>query len=236
MQWQTSPGLTDYAQAVAFMEARAAAIRAGEADELVWLVEHPPLYTAGSGAKASGLLDASRLPVYETGRGGEYTYHGPGQRVAYVMLDLQQRGKDLRRYVQQLEQWLIQTLATFGVEGFTREGRIGVWVNIPQAVCRSQEVPSRRSADQSGVQLTSEAKIAAIGIRVRQWVSYHGIALNVAPDLSHYEGIVPCGISDYGVTSLQQLGVDASMQEVDAALRECFETVFAFPHAAVSSI
>ncbi len=205
IEWKTSPGLIEYPHAVETMERRAEAIARGEAPEMVWLLEHPPLYTAGTSAKKTDLLDHARFPVYETGRGGQYTYHGPGQRVAYVLLNLKQRnGMDVRRYVQQLEQWLIATLARFGVEGFTREGRIGVW-----AVKNGQE-----------------AKIAALGIRVRRWVTYHGVALNVAPDLSHYAGIVPCGIGDYGVTSLEKLGVKASMEKVDAALKEEFSKLF----------
>ena len=186
------------------MEAQVDGIIASAAPEQVWLVEHPPLYTAGTSARGSDLL-AARFPVYRTGRGGQYTYHGPGQRIAYVMLNLKARNAmDVRCYVCKLEQWIIDTLAEFGVKGFTREGRIGVWVN------------------EGG----SEAKIAALGIRVRKWVTYHGIAINVNPDLSHYSGIVPCGIQDYGITSLAKLGVQATMEDVDAALETQFRKIF----------
>ena len=205
IEWRTSAGLTAYADAVATMEARVAAIRAGSAPELVWLVEHPPLYTAGTSARDADLLDHGLFPVHRSGRGGQYTYHGPGQRVAYVMLDLKQRGADIRRYVYTLEDWLIHTLARFGIAGERRPGRVGIWV-----------------AGAAG----REDKIAAIGVRVRQWVSYHGIALNVAPDLAHYRGIVPCGVSGHGVTSLAALGVSATMAEVDAALRGTFAEAF----------
>jgi lipoyl(octanoyl) transferase len=187
------------------MEARAAAIRAGTAPELVWLLEHPPLYTAGTSAKAQDLVAPDLLPVFKTGRGGQFTYHGPGQRVGYVMLDLKQRGSDVRRFVGDLEEWLIRTLATFGVRGERRADRIGVWV-----------------ARGDG----REDKIAALGVRVRRWVTFHGVSLNVAPDLSHYAGIVPCGISQHGVTSLQDLGVDVGMDQVDAALQRSFDEVF----------
>jgi lipoyl(octanoyl) transferase len=206
MEWRISSELVEYEAAVAEMEARVRAIRAGTAAELVWLLEHPPLYTAGTSAKAGDLL-AAEFPVHATGRGGQYTYHGPGQRVAYVLLDLKRlfapEPPDLRRYIQWLEQWIISTLAEFGVESFTREGRVGVWVN-----------PS------------SEAKIAALGVRVHQWVSYHGIAINVHPDLSHYAGIVPCGIREYGVTSLKELGIAATIAKVDAVLKQQFNAVF----------
>jgi lipoyl(octanoyl) transferase len=203
-EWRTAEGLVAYEDAVATMEARAAAIRAGTAPELVWLVEHPPLYTAGTSADSVELLDPNLLPVHRAGRGGRYTYHGPGQRVAYVMLDLEARGRDLRRYVHDLEAWLIAALARLGVEAFRREGRIGIWV-----------------AKGAG-----EAKIAAIGVRVRRWVSYHGIALNVAPDLGHYGGIVPCGIADHGVTSLADLGRPTTMAEADEALASTFPAIF----------
>jgi len=190
------------------MEARVAAMLEGLAGEQVWLLEHPPLYTGGTSAKADDLLDTP-FPVYETGRGGQYTYHGPGQRVGYVMLDLKRRAApaqpDLRSYVQQLEAWIIATLAEFGIRGELREGRIGVWVVEPSG---------------------KESKIAALGIRVKQWVTYHGIALNVSPDLSHYAGIVPCGIKEHGVTSLHALGVNVSMAEVDAALQRQFAHIF----------
>jgi lipoyl(octanoyl) transferase len=198
MQWMTEPALLPYPEALRRMEQRVDAIQMGRGEELAWLVEHPPLYTAGTSAKGADLLaSGGGFPVYETGRGGQYTYHGPGQRVGYLMLDLNQRGRDLRAYVQQLERWLIATLAEFKVEAFTRPGRIGVWVDTPGG----------------------EAKIAALGVRVQKWVTSHGIALNVNPDLSHYRGIVPCGIREFGVTSLHALGVKATMAEVDAALK-----------------
>jgi lipoyl(octanoyl) transferase len=209
VEWRVSDATAGYAEAVAAMEARVAAIAAGRAGELVWLVEHPPLYTAGTSARGADVLDA-RFPVFESGRGGQLTYHGPGQRVAYAMLDLKRRGPDLRRYVASLEEWIIRTLAAFEVRGERREDRIGVWV--------------RRPDKGEGF----EDKIAAIGIRVRQWVTLHGIALNVAPDLSHFSGIVPCGVSEarYGVTSLTDLGIAVSMAEVDTALRQAFEGLF----------
>jgi lipoyl(octanoyl) transferase len=207
--WRIGDGLTDYDEAVAAMDSRAEAIAAGQAPELVWLVEHPPLYTAGTSAKAADLIEA-RFPVHETGRGGQFTYHGPGQRVAYAMLDLRQRGPDLRRYVTTLEEWIIRTLAAFNVRGERREDRIGVWV--------------RRPEKGDGY----EDKIAALGIRIRQWVTLHGIAINVEPDLSHFAGIVPCGVKEqrYGVTSLADLGITATMDDVDVALRQSFEDLF----------
>ena len=209
IEWRVGGGLTPYDEAVAEMEARVAAIRAGTATEMVWLVEHPPLYTAGTSAVDADLLEPGRLPVFRTGRGGQYTYHGPGQRVAYVMLDLQKThgsvpARDIRCYVAGLENWIIATLKTFGIKGETRDGRIGIWV-----VTGSQE-----------------RKIGAIGVRVSRWVTWHGLALNVHPDLSHFDGIVPCGIREHGVTSLAALGVNASMDEVDAALRDNFAAVF----------
>jgi lipoyl(octanoyl) transferase len=211
VEWLTSPGLTAYDDAMRRMEARVDDILAGRGSELVWLVEHPPLYTAGTSAKAHDLL-SERFPVYRAGRGGEYTYHGPGQRVAYVMLNLKARSAmDVRRYVASLEQWIITTLEQFGVHSFTREGRVGVWVSQSSGF----------GVQHSGMplpSLNSEAKIAAIGIRIRKWVTFHGICLNVNPDLSHYAGIVPCGIREFGVTSLEKLGVAASMAEVDASL------------------
>jgi lipoyl(octanoyl) transferase len=214
MQWQISDKPIDYNAAVIEMQRRVAAIHRGELDELVWLLEHPPLYTAGTSAKVSDLKDV-RFPVYETGRGGQYTYHGPGQRVGYVMLDLSKRQSqpDLRTYVWQLEEWLIRTLAAFGVYGERRDNRIGIWVVRDDG---------------------REDKIAAIGVRVRHWVSYHGVALNVNPDLSHYDGIVPCGISEHGVTSLADLGVEASMEDVDAVLMREFEHVFGASHQGVA--
>lgn len=209
MEWITSSAPVAYPDATAWMEERVAAIRSGVADEAVWLLEHPPLYTAGTSARVQDLLEQARFPVYTTGRGGEWTYHGPGQRVAYILLDLKRRAgegaPDIRRFVQDLERWIILALAHFGVRGEVRAGRIGVWVNNAQG---------------------GEAKIAALGIRVRKGVSYHGIAINVSPDLTHFSGIVPCGIRDYGVTSLAALGVAAPMEAVDAALQQCFAAVF----------
>ena len=205
VEWQTSGELVPYPEALAAMEARVNAIRDHDAPELVWVLQHPPLYTAGTSAAAEELLDGQRFPVYAAGRGGRYTYHGPGQRIAYLMLDLKRRGGDLRRYVRQLEELAIRTLAGFGVQGERREGRIGIWVALPDG---------------------REAKIGAIGVRVRRWVTYHGLALNLAPDLSHFEGIVPCGISEYGVTSLAALGVGAGLTDLDAALRRSFADVF----------
>lgn len=205
VEWKISKELIPYPEALAAMEARVAEISAGRACELVWLLEHPPLYTAGTSAKPNDLLSAQGFPVYEAGRGGQYTYHGPGQRIAYVMLNLKERNAmDVRAYVQSLEQWVISTLAHFKVSGEIREGRVGVWVN----------------------QKNSEAKIAALGIRVRKWVTYHGICINVNPELSHYCGIVPCGIREFGVTSLHQLGANVAMDEVDAILKETFPQHF----------
>ncbi|MEJ0016215.1 MAG: lipoyl(octanoyl) transferase LipB [Acetobacteraceae bacterium] len=209
-EWRTAGGLTPYPDAVAVMQDRVAAIRAGTAAELVWLVEHPPLYTAGTSARADELTDPARFPTFASGRGGQWTYHGPGQRVAYVMLDLTRPhgaapARDVRCYVHALEEWLIRALTRFGVTGERREGRVGIWVA-------------------SG---SSEAKIAAIGVRVSRWVSWHGVALNVAPDLGHYGGIVPCGISEHGVTSLHALGIEVTMAEADAALRAAWREVFA---------
>jgi len=205
VEWRTNNGILPYEDAVGSMEQRVADIRAGHAAELVWLVQHPPLYTAGASAKPEDLIDPDRLPVHRTGRGGEYTYHGPGQRIAYVMLDLNRRGRDVRLFVRRLEDWLIATLSHFDIHGERRQGRVGIWVE--------------RGAGR-------EDKIAAIGVRVRRWVTYHGIALNVFPDLKHYEGIVPCGIREHGVTSLTDLGIEATMADVDMALRATFERVF----------
>ena len=201
--WLAAPGLTPYPEAVAFMEERAAAIADGRARELVWLVEHPPIYTAGTSAKDVDLIDA-RFPVFKTGRGGQFTYHGPGQRVGYVMLDLKRRGGDVRGFVRDLEEWLIRALAQFNVKGERRDGRVGIWV-------------ARGSR---------EDKIAAIGVRVRRWVTFHGVSLNVDPDLGHFDGIVPCGISEHGVTSLHDLGLPATMADADVALKRAFEEVF----------
>ncbi|MCE8518030.1 lipoyl(octanoyl) transferase LipB [Ruegeria pomeroyi] len=213
MEWKITDGLTDYDEAVAFMEARAAAIAAGEAEECVWLLEHPPLYTAGTSARREDLTDPDRFPVYDSKRGGQYTYHGPGQRVVYVMLDVGKRGHDVRRFVQQLEEWVIAALAEFNIRGEIREGRVGVWV-------KREDKPLTLSGQ------PAEDKIAAIGIRLRKWVSFHGISINVEPDLSHFSGIVPCGITEYGVTSLVDLGLPVTMGDVDVALRQSFEQVF----------
>ena len=206
--WAVSAGPVPYSHATAVMEARAAAIAEGSAGELIWLLEHPPLYTAGVSARPEDLLEPGEIPVFETGRGGQYTYHGPGQRVAYVMLDLNQRGRDVRRFVRGLEVWIIEALTTFNVESGPREGRVGVWVE-------------RRDGDR-----VREDKIAAIGVKIRKWVSFHGISLNVEPDLSHFGGIVPCGIRDHGVTSLVDLGRPVSMDEADDALKAGFTKVF----------
>jgi lipoyl(octanoyl) transferase len=214
VEWVVSPGLTSFDGAVAEMEERANQIAAGRAPERVWLVEHPPLYTAGTSARDSDLIEA-RFPVYRAGRGGQFTYHGPGQRVAYVMLDLKRRRPDVRAYVAALEGWLIETLKAFDVIGETREDRVGVWVQRPD----KPPAPSGPRA---------EDKIAAIGVRVRRWATFHGVALNVAPDLAHFSGIVPCGIAEaqYGVTSLADLGRATTMEGADAALRAAFETTF----------
>ena len=211
--WLTSGGLTPYPLAVAEMEARAEGIRAGTADEAVWLVEHPPLYTAGTSARIEDLTDPDRFPVFATKRGGQYTYHGPGQRVAYVMLDVGARGRDVRRFVHQIESWVIATLAEFNVTGETREGRVGVWVVRPDKAPNPDGTPR-------------EDKIAAIGIRLRRWVSFHGLSINVEPDLSHFDGIVPCGIREHGVTSLVDLGLPVTMTDVDVALKKTFPRVF----------
>ncbi len=199
IEWRIAPAPVEYEAAVRAMEERVAAIRAGTAPELVWLLEHPPLYTAGTSARAEDLVEAI-FPVHRTGRGGQFTYHGPGQRVGYVMLDLRRRGLDLKTYVRGLEAWLIATLAEFGVTGERRAGRVGIWI------------------DEGG----RESKIAAIGVRVRHWVSYHGVSLNLDPDLGHYRGIVPCGIREHGVTSLRALGHTATMADLDGALKRGF--------------
>jgi lipoyl(octanoyl) transferase len=214
LRWEIAEGLTDYPQAIASMEASIRAIRAGEADERVWFVEHPPLYTAGSSAKPEDLEDAARFPTFAAGRGGQWTYHGPGQRVAYVMLDLDRPhglvpARDLRAYVQGLEEWLILTLDRFNIRGERRAGRVGIWV-----------------ADRAA---GTEAKIAAIGVRVTRWVTWHGVAVNLEPALEHFEGIVPCGIREYGVTSLHALGIVVSMAELDAALAASWVHVFGDP-------
>lgn len=209
VEWRISDRPVDYVDAVAEMEARAAAIHHGEAPELVWLLEHPPLFTAGTSAREEDLLTPDRFPVHRTGRGGQFTYHGPGQRVAYVMLDLKQRRQDVRCYVHALEEWLINTLAEFNVAGERRAGRVGIWV--PRT---DRGTPER------------EDKIAAIGVRIKRWVTLHGVALNVAPDLGHFDGIVPCGIAQHGVTSLEDLGLPISMADADVALRKTFEASF----------
>ena len=212
VEWITAQGLTNYDDAVAFMEARVAAIHEGQAEELIWLVEHPPLYTAGTSARDGDLLDA-RFPVHVAGRGGQYTYHGPGQRIVYVMLDLNRRGRDVRAFVARLEAWVIAALSDFGVTGVIRDERVGVWVPRPD----KPPLPDGSPRDD---------KIAAIGVKLRRWVSFHGIAINVEPDLSHYSGIVPCGISGHGVTSLVDLGLPVSLADMDLALRRNFDTVF----------
>ncbi|MEO8926197.1 MAG: lipoyl(octanoyl) transferase LipB [Caulobacteraceae bacterium] len=209
VEWARSTGPVPYPEAVAAMEARAAAIADGAAGELVWLLEHPALYTAGVSAKAADLLSPDALPVFQSGRGGQFTYHGPGQRVAYVMLDLRARGRDARAFVASLEAWIVEALAAFGVAGEARCGRVGVWVE-------------RAGADGA----PREDKIAAIGVKLRRWVSFHGVSVNVAPDLSHFAGIVPCGLREHGVTSLRDLGLAASLDDTDAALRAAFATVF----------
>jgi lipoyl(octanoyl) transferase len=210
VEWRASPGLVPYETAVAAMEARVAAIRDGSAPELVWLLEHPPLYTAGTSARSADLVEPSLFPVHRSGRGGQYTYHGPGQRIAYVMLDLRHRGADIRRYVRTLEGWLIATLDLLGVAGERRDGRIGIWV---------------------GGTGGREDKIAAVGVRVRRWVTFHGVALNVDPDLDQFRGIVPCGISPelsgHGVTSLARLGIGTTIAQVDVTLRDTFDEAFA---------
>ncbi len=222
VEWINSDGLTAYDDAVRFMEARATAIAAGEAGECIWLVEHPPLYTAGTSAKPEDLTDPDRFEVHVSKRGGQYTYHGPGQRVIYVMLDVGKRGRDVRKFVQQLERWVIATLGEFNVTGHIREGRVGVWV------------------ERDGKPLTTtgakaEDKIAAIGIRLRKWVSFHGISINVDPDLEHFTGIVPCGITEHGVTSLVDLGLPVTMDDLDVALRRSFDEVFGDQNAATLS-
>ncbi|WP_425439238.1 lipoyl(octanoyl) transferase LipB [Poseidonocella pacifica] len=213
VEWIVSEGLTDYADALARMEARAEAIATGSAEEAIWLLEHPPLYTAGTSAQPQDLVDADRFPVHQTRRGGQYTYHGPGQRVAYVMLNVGQRGKDVRQFVKHLESWVIATLAEFNLRGEIRQGRVGVWVPRPDKPLGLDGAPQ-------------EDKIAAIGIRLRRWVSFHGISINVEPDLSHFDGIVPCGIREHGVTSLVDLGLPVSMADLDLALMKSFESIF----------
>lgn len=211
IEWRTEPGLLPYPQALADMQARVAAIREGTAGELVWLVEHPPLYTAGTSASPTDLQDPTRFPTYDAGRGGQWTYHGPGQRTGYVLLDLhtphgQAKPRDVRSYVAALEEWMIRALARFGVKGERRTGRVGIWVAMPDG---------------------TESKIGAIGVRVTRWVSWHGIALNVSPDLGHFGGIVPCGIAEHGVTSLHALGIKATLDDADAALKSAWNEVLA---------
>ncbi|MBK0329095.1 lipoyl(octanoyl) transferase LipB [Rhodobacteraceae bacterium F11138] len=213
VEWIISDGLTEYETAVDFMEARAAAIAAKQARECIWLLEHPPLYTAGTSARIEDLTDPNRFPVHQTRRGGQYTYHGPGQRVVYVMLDVGKRGHDVRAFVKQLETWVIAALAEFNVTGHIRDGRVGVWVE-------------RDDKPLSANGTKAEDKIAAIGIRLRKWVSFHGISINVEPDLDHFSGIVPCGIAEHGVTSLIDLGLPVTLNDVDLALRTTFPQVF----------
>ncbi len=212
-EWTTLPGLAPYAETLAAMEARVAAISSGTAPEAIWLLEHPPLYTAGTSARPEDLTDPGRFPVHSAGRGGQYTYHGPGQRVAYVMLDLNARGRDVRQFVCALESWVIAALAEFGVKGERRTGRVGVWVTRPDRAPAPDGAPH-------------EAKIAAIGVKLRRWVSFHGISVNVEPDLSHFDGIVPCGSREHGVTSLVDLGLPVTLADLDAALVATFARHF----------
>lgn len=216
VEWIIAEGLTDYDQAVAFMEARADAIARGEAEELIWLVEHPALYTAGTSAKIEDLVSPDRFPVHQSKRGGQYTYHGPGQRVAYIMLDVGNRGRDVRAFVAQIENWIIATLEMFNVKGERRAGRVGVWVTRTDKPLLADGTPQ-------------EDKIAALGIRLRKWVSFHGLSINVEPDLGHFTGIVPCGITAHGVTSLVDLGLPVTMDDVDVALKQTFEARFPEP-------
>ncbi|RCK52278.1 hypothetical protein TH25_07080 [Thalassospira profundimaris] len=209
-EWRVAKELVSYPEALAEMEARAEAIAHNDAGELIWLVEHPPLYTAGTSSKIEDLVDPQRFPVYNAGRGGQYTYHGPGQRTAYLMMDLRKRGRDVRAYVHNLEEWIIRTLALAGVTGERRDGRVGIWVDRGNG---------------------REDKIAAIGVRVRRWVTFHGIAINLNPDLTHFGGIVPCGIAEHGVTSLKDLGIDLTMAQLDALLTQTFDDVFPLPSA-----
>ena len=216
IEWKHTDGLVPYEEALAFMEARVADISAGTASECIWLLEHPPLYTAGTSAKREDLVAPDRFPVYEARRGGQYTYHGPGQRVVYVMLDVAKRGRDVRCFVRDLERWVINTLAEFNVTGEIREGRVGVWVE-------------REDKPLTATGAKTEDKIAAIGIRLRKWVSFHGISINVEPDLEHFSGIVPCGITEHGVTSLVDLGLPVTMDDLDLALKATFETAMTAP-------
>ena len=213
IEWRVSDGLTEYRDAETFMEDRVAQIAAGNASECIWLVEHPPLYTAGTSANIQDLTDPDRFPVFDTKRGGQYTYHGPGQRVVYVMLNVAERGHDVRKFVHDLEAWVIATLAEFNLTGLVRDGRVGVWV----------ERPDKPLYPDGSI---AEDKIAAIGIRLRKWISFHGISINVEPELDHFQGIVPCGIAEHGVTSLVDLGLPVTFQDVDVALRHTFGKVF----------
>ena len=213
VDWITTDGLTDYDTALRWMEDRAAAIAEGRADECLWLLEHPPLYTAGTSARAEDLRDPDRFPVYHTRRGGQFTYHGPGQRVVYVMLDVGQRGRDVRCFVRDLEKWVIAALAEFNLTGHVRPGRVGVWIERPEKPRTAQGA-------------VAEDKVAAIGIRLRKWVSLHGISINVEPDLTHFNGIVPCGITDHGVTSLVDLGLPVTMDDLDVTLKRSFAPIF----------
>lgn len=213
IEWKISPGLTGYEDAVAEMEARVAEIAAGTAPELIWLLEHPPLYTSGTSARSEDLLTPNRFPVHDARRGGQYTYHGPGQRVIYVMLDVGKRGRDVRAFVAQLEAWVIAVLDEFNVKGELRDGRVGVWVTREDKPLGPDGIPP-------------EDKIAAIGVRLRKWISFHGISINVEPDLEHFSGIVPCGIAQHGVTSLVDLGLPVTIADVDVALRRRFAEIF----------
>jgi lipoyl(octanoyl) transferase len=216
VEWITTPGMTDYREAEAWMDARATAIATGQADECVWLLEHPALYTAGTSAKIADLKEPDKFKVYQTRRGGQYTYHGPGQRIAYTMLNVGERGHDVRKFILSLEKWVIATLETFNVQGVIREDRVGVWVTRPERPwLPGGQIP--------------EDKIAAIGIRLRKWISFHGLSINVEPDLSHFDGIVPCGIQGHGVTSLVDLGLPVTMNDLDVALKICFNDVFTKP-------
>ena len=213
VQWLISKGLTDYRKAEIFMEARAKEIWQGRQPEAIWLLEHPPLYTAGTSAKKADLISPKRFPVFTTKRGGQYTYHGPGQRVAYVMLDLNKRGKDVRAFVKKLEKWVIGTLASFNIKGHIRDDRVGVWVQRPEK-------------PKSSCGKICEDKIAAVGIRLRKWISFHGISINVEPDIEHFSGIIPCGISDYGITSFVDLGLPFTMADLDVELAKKFKEIF----------
>ncbi|MCV2891482.1 lipoyl(octanoyl) transferase LipB [Lentibacter sp. XHP0401] len=219
IEWKHSDGLVPYEEALSFMETRVADISAGTAPECIWLLEHPPLYTAGTSAKPQDLVAPDRFPVYEARRGGQYTYHGPGQRVVYVMLDVAKRGRDVRCFVHDLERWVIETLAEFNVTGEIREGRVGVWV-------------TRDDKPLTATGAKPEDKIAAIGIRLRKWVSFHGISINVEPDLEHFSGIVPCGISEHGVTSLVDLGLPVTMGDLDVALKTAYKRTMETPNCA----